>query len=413
MALLRLASIPLFASLPEAEITHLEKTLADEQVPEGEVLFHEGHRDDKFYVLLEGQVDVVKSLGRSEERVLGIGHEGSLLGEMSLFSRDGCHTASVRALTPLHLLRVTRSELDDLLHRQPQLSYEIVRLLSQRLEESENIAIHDLKEKNRRLKKAYNQLRLAQDQIIEKEKLEKELEITRNIQKSILPESLPEVPGYEFGALMIPARYVGGDFYTFFKLPDDKWGIVVGDVSDKGVPASLFMALSYSLVRAEAMRGNSPVKALLKVNEHLLQMNSSCMFVTLVYGILDPENGDFHFARAAHPAPLLIDKKGNKEFIAMTSAQPLGVFETPPIDEKVIQVKPGSTLLLFSDGINETVNDQGVEFGYDSIHKVVAVNRGISAQDLCNELWNAVQSHGSGQLQQDDFTTFVIKRANR
>ncbi len=115
------------------------------------MLFQEGHSDDKFYILLEGQVEVVKALGSPEERLLGVREAGNLLGEMSLFSRDGCHTASVRSLTPLRLLKVTHTELDALLHRQPQLAYEIIRLLSQRLEESENITILDLKEKNQRL----------------------------------------------------------------------------------------------------------------------------------------------------------------------------------------------------------------------------------------------------------------------
>jgi serine phosphatase RsbU (regulator of sigma subunit) len=117
---------------------------------------------------------------------------------------------------------------------------------------------------------------------------------------SVLPETLPDLPGYEFGALMIPARAVGGDFYTFFQLPKNRLGIVVGDVSDKGVPAALFMALTYSLIRAEAVRTSSPVQAFRKVNQHLLQMNSSSMFVTMVYGILDCGNGEFRFARAGH-----------------------------------------------------------------------------------------------------------------
>ena len=126
-------------------------TLPSLEFPAGKILLQEGHSDDKFYILLEGQVEVIKSLGSEEERILGVREAGTLLGEMSLFSRDGCHTASVRSLTPLWLLKVTHAELDGLLHRQPQLAYEIIRLFSTRLEESENITILDLKEKNRRL----------------------------------------------------------------------------------------------------------------------------------------------------------------------------------------------------------------------------------------------------------------------
>jgi serine phosphatase RsbU (regulator of sigma subunit) len=406
-----LSNIPLFASLPAEEINHLEATLPAIGFPSGKVLFREGHSDDKFYILLEGQVEVVKALGFEEERIMGLREAGTLLGEMSLFTQDGCHTASVRSLTPLRLLKVTRTELDALLHRQPQLAYDIIRLLSRRLEETENLTILDLKKKNQRLRQAYEELKAAQKQIIEKEKLEKELEISKQIQQSILPKNLPTIKGYEFGALMIPAHAVGGDFYTFFKLGKDRLGIVVGDVSDKGVPAALFMALTYSLIRAEGVRTNSPVQAFLQVNKHLLQMNSSCMFVTLVYGILNCSNGDFHFARAAHPSPYLLDGKGRFVDVPTPSSQPLGLFDNLPIDEQTIHLPPGGTLLLYSDGVNENMDAQGNEFGLDLLTQTMKANRTRPAQEICEQLWHDVQAHGENEPQQDDFTTVVVKRS--
>jgi sigma-B regulation protein RsbU (phosphoserine phosphatase) len=405
-----LSSIPLFASLPAEEISHLQANLSGSVCPAGRVLVHEGHLDDKFYILLEGRVEVVKSLGQPEERVVGVREAGNLLGEMSLFSRDGCHTASVRALTSLRLLKMTRDELKALLHRQPQLAYEIIRLLSQRLEESENITILDLKEKNLRLVEAYEELKNAQKQIIEKEKLEKELEISRQIQQSILPETLPDPQGYEFGALMVPARAVGGDFYTFFKLPGNKIGVVVGDVSDKGVPAALFMALSYSLIRAEAVRTRSPVQALQKVNQHLLQMNSMSMYITLVYGILDCKSGEFIFARAGHPSPYLLDGEGRLMTVPVSFSQSLAVFENPPLDEQRLHIPPGGTLLLYSDGVTETMDPHNIEFGLDSLNHTMAATRTRPSQEICKQLWQDVQAHSGDLQQQDDFTTVVIKR---
>jgi len=410
MPIQRLAAIPLFSSLPADEIDNLEMTLSSIEFAAGNILLQEGHSDDKFYILLEGQVEVIKSLGREEERILGVREAGNLLGEMSLFSRGGCHTASVRSLTPLRLLKVTHKELDALLLRHPQLSYEIIRLFSKRLEESENITILDLKEKNQRLQLAYEELKAAQEQIIEKERLEKELEISGQIQQSILPENLPTYPGFDFGALMIPARTVGGDFYTFFKMGKNRLGIVVGDVTDKGVPAALFMALTYSLIRAEGIRTQSPVQALRKVNQHLLQMNSSNMFVTLVYGILDFSSGNFHFARAGHPSPFLLDKDGRVVEVPVTPGQPLGLFDDLPIDEQHVQVPLGGILLLYSDGVNETADLQGVEFGFDLLTQTVTSSRTRSAQEICEQLWQDVQAYGEGIPQQDDFTTVVVKR---
>jgi serine phosphatase RsbU (regulator of sigma subunit) len=406
-----LSTIPLFASLPAEELNHLEATLSAIQFPGGKVLFHEGHSDDKFYILLEGQVEVVKALGFEEERIVGLREAGTLLGEMSLFSQDGCHTASVRSLTSLRLLKVTRTELDALLHRQPQLAYEIIRLLSKRLEESENTTILDLKEKNLRLRQAYEELKAAQKQIIEKERLEKELEISRQIQQSILPEYLPSAPGYEFGAMMIPAHAVGGDFYTFFKLGRDRLGIVVGDVSDKGVPAALFMALTYSLIRAEGVRTRSPVQAFRKVNQQLLQMNSASMFVTLVYGILNISSGDFHFARAGHPSPYLLDGDGRYVDVPVSSGQALGLFGDLPVDEQHIHLPAGGTLLLYSDGVSEIMDSNGVDFGLDSIYQTLHTNRIRPAQEICEQLWLDVQAHGGDEPQQDDFTTVIIKRS--
>jgi phosphoserine phosphatase RsbU/P len=314
-------------------------------------------------------------------------------------------------LTPLQLLKVTRAELDALLHRQPQLAYEIIRLLSHRLEESENLTILDLREKNQRLIEAYEELKAAQEQIIEKEKLEKELEISKQIQQSILPETLPNPVGYDFGALMIPARAVGGDFYTLIQLPRKQLGIVVGDVSDKGVPAALFMALTYSLIRAEAVRTASPVRAVQVVNQHLLQMNSSSMFVTLVYGILNCTSGEFRFARAGHPSPYILDGEGHLMQVPSGFSQAVGLFDDPSFDEQCIQLPPGGTLLLYSDGVTETMDLQGGEFGLDHLYRSMADNRTQSAQEICGQLWKDVQVHGAGLPQQDDFTTLIVKRS--
>jgi CRP/FNR family transcriptional regulator len=150
-----LSTIPPFASPLTEESRRLEKLLHVIACPAGEVLLVEGCSDDKFYILLEGQMEVVKALGSREERGVGLRGSGNLLGEMSLFSREGFHTASERAVSALRLLQVSHRELDSLLQRQPKIAYEIIRQLSQRLQESEDLTIQDLKEKNRQLKLAY------------------------------------------------------------------------------------------------------------------------------------------------------------------------------------------------------------------------------------------------------------------
>jgi serine phosphatase RsbU (regulator of sigma subunit) len=404
-----LSSIALFASLPVDELKQLEMSLHVITLPQGEVFIREGCSDNKFYVLLEGQVEIIKALGQAEERLLGVMFAGNLLGEMSLFNREGNHTASVRAKTPLRLLEVPHEEMDALLQRQPQLSYELVRLFSRRLEESENATILDLREKNQQLEQAYAELKAAHEQIVEKERLEKELELSGEIQQSLFPQELPAFPGFEIGAMMVPARSVGGDFFNAFKLGRDRLGLVVGDVSDKGVPAALFMGVAYSLIRAEAARTRSPVQALRKVNRQLLEMNASSMFVTLLYGILD-SGGNFHYARAGHPSPYLLDDHCQLVEVPVSPGQPLGLFGDLPIDEQQISLPVGGLLLLFSDGVSETKNLQGEDFAPDMLYQSITANCGWPAQDICEQLWNDVQVHGRGLPQQDDFTIVVVKR---
>jgi serine phosphatase RsbU (regulator of sigma subunit) len=410
MPALDLSSIALFASLPEDEIQQLEKRLHISTFPPGQVLLQEGKSDDRFYILLEGEVEVFKAIGLPEERLLDLCTAGTLLGEMSLFSQDGCHTASVRSLTPLRLLNVPHGELDALLQRQPQFAYELIRMLSRRLEASENATILDLQERNQRLEEAYEELKAAHLQIVEKERLEKELELSGEIQQSLFPKKLPAMAGYEFAAMMVPARSVGGDFFNAFKLGKSRLGLVVGDVSDKGVPAALFMALTHSLIRVEAVRTSSPVQTLRKVNHRLLEMNSSSMFVTLVYGILDCLSGDFHFARAGHPSPYLLDGAGQYMDVPVGPGQALGLFDDLPIDEQCINLPPGGTLLLYSDGVSETKDTRGNDFAPEALYQSMAANCTRPALEMCEQLWLDVQEHGQGLPQQDDFTSVVVKR---
>ena len=407
-----LRKVPLFSTLPAGELKYLASRLIPFQFPIGQIIFHEGSREEGFYILLEGEVEIFKSLGGADEHSLGIRKAVSLLGEMSLFHPDGYRTATVRAITDLVVYKMDRAEFDALLHRQPQLAYQLVRQFSNRLAETENLTILGLKEKNERLSVAYQELKTAQQQIIEKEKLEHELELSRRIQQSILPKSLPKRRHFGFGALIIPAHAVGGDFYTFLSLDKNHVGIVVGDVCDKGIPAALFMSLVYSLIRVEARNSRSPVKVLRQVNRHLLNMmNNSSMFVTLIYGILNCENGLFHYARAAHPTPILLDGTGKELPVRKKPGQPLGLFGNLPIDEQQIKIPPGGTLLLFTDGLNEASNLDGTAFGDEGrLSGSLASARRKRAQLICEHLWNDIQAFATGLPQGDDFTAVVIKR---
>jgi sigma-B regulation protein RsbU (phosphoserine phosphatase) len=404
-----LRKVPLFVALPDNEIDLLVNSLREVEYPQGEVLFYEGDKAESFYILLEGEVDIIKAIGSSEERLLGTRKAGSFIGEMSLFSDDQKRTATVRANSPLRMLEMTRLEFDHLLHRVPDLAYEMVRVLSRRLRESENTTILDLREKNERLSQAYRELQEAQAQIIEKAILDRELAFANRVQQSILPASRPVLGGFEFGMLMTPSRLVGGDFFDFVPLADGKLGIAVADVTDKGVPAAIFMAVVRSLLRGEASRSLSPLKVLRNVNNLLLEMNTEGMFATLLYGVLHPESNEFHYVRAGHEHPLLVSTKGEIHIPKPQNGQPLGILPEPDLDEQSCYLEKGSLLLLFTDGVTEEKNSQGSLFGIQRLGEAVIEGRQQPAQAFCDHLFEVLDDFRGTQTQSDDITIVAIK----
>jgi len=406
-----LAQISLFTGLPPSDLEFLARNLRSCQFPAGELLLSEAGKGDFFYILRQGQVEVIKALGTPEESVLGVRGPGEFVGELSLLNRDGIRMASVRALTPVLLWEMTRQDFDALLKRQPLLAYEMVRVLSARLTAAHAVAIQDLQGKNRQLTQAYEELKAAQAQIIEKEKLERELQLAHEIQMAILPAALPEVSGYDFGACLLPARSVGGDFYDLLRLDEHHLGIMVGDVTDKGVPAAIFMAQVHAFLVAEAEHNLSPGEVLGEVNHHLMAMSESGLFVTVLYGVLDCRSGEFSYARAGHELPLLV--AGGQCVIckALSPGQPLGIFEEPLLDEQSLTLAPGTVLLLYTDGVNDERDPGGEVFGLQRTLGVLQAAEQPGAQELVDHLLETVLAHLAGAPQDDDITLLAVRAA--
>ncbi len=401
--------IALFASLPSNEIKYLAQSLKEREFSAGTVFIHEREAAEGFFILLEGQMEIIKRLGTSNERLLGVGEPGSFVGEMGLINPGSRRTASTRARTAVRLLEMTRADFDALLHRQPALAYKMVRVLSLRLEDEENRTIGDLQEKNAQLTEAYKNLKLAQAQLIEKEKLERELELAREIQQSMVPRQRPQLVGFDFGALMIPTRAVGGDFFDFISLPNDTLGIVIGDVSDKGVPAALFMALTSNLVRAEARRGSSVSETLRRVNRHLMEINDAGMFVTLLFGVLDGGTREFRYARAGHELPLVHDGQGQVVTLPRGAGIPLGAAAEVILDEQTLVLSPGSTLLFYTDGAVDALDATGAQFGVDRLDEVLQTERNQPAQALCDKLLDLINAFRAETPQYDDITLVAVQ----
>lgn len=404
-----LSQVPLFTALPQFEIERLAASLQPRNFPPGTLLFREGAVADVFYLLIDGQIEIIKALETPGERLLGVRQAGSFIGEMSLFNSQGLRTASVRASTALHVLEMTRADFDALLTRHPTLAYAMTRVLSQRLEEYENQTIQDLLEKNRQLTTAYTELKAAQAQIIDKEKLEAEISIARNIQRSILPQSRPQLPGFDFGMRIEPMTRVGGDFFDFIPLGVGRIGIAIGDVSGHGVPAAIFMALTFSLLRAEASRAQSPRATLDAVNHHLLDLNESGMFVTLLYGILDVPTREFQYARAGHDLPLVMDAQRRVLDLDKRLGQMLGIFDPLQLDEQTLTLPSGSLLFLYTDGVTEATDAAGEFFQAQRLQAVLRATDWSSAQHVCDAVWAALQTYTGLDASSDDVTLVAIR----
>jgi serine phosphatase RsbU (regulator of sigma subunit) len=409
MEQLLVSRIPLFASLSEEERNSLTDLLKPVELLPGEVLLREGEAGLCFYFILEGQVEIVKAMGTPDERLLGVRGPGEFLGEMSLFTPDGLRTASNRALNRVLLLEMSHPDFNEILHRSPQLAHELLRVISLRLREANEATLRDLREKNQQLAQAYQELVAAQAQLIQKEKIERELQVARTIQLQYMPRELPRLKGYDFGGYMLPARAVGGDFFDFIPLETGQLGIVVADVSDKGVPAAIMMALSRSILRAEAVPGAPPGQTLLAANGHLLEMNESGMFVTVLYGVFDPSSGALAYARAGHEFPLLFDRDGNMAVLPHQRGQPLGILPEPEMDEQVLRLQPGSVLLIFTDGLPDAMSAEGDFYGPDRLREAVLPLLKAPAQEICDGLIRAIQAFQGANAQFDDMTLVVIK----
>lgn len=411
-----LARVPLFANLPEQEIRTLAATLTLRQVPTGTVLFYEGEPGRHFYIVREGELQVIKSFGTHDERLVNTRKPGEFVGEMSLFNLDGKRTASVRAHGDTSVWEMAREEFDALLTRRPFLAYEMVRVLSRRLTDAHNNAMADLIDKNRALEqknvelaRAYEELKAAQQQLIEKERLERELQLAAEIQLSILPRALPKFKGFHFGAQMVPARQVGGDLYDFIPLGPDSLAIVIGDVSDKGVPAAIFMAQTHALIRAEARQNRSPRETLERVNQYLLEMNASGLFVTVLYGILNRVTREFQYARAGHELPLLRRPDGTLFTPPQGQGAPLGILDFVVLDEEAFTLPPGTTMLLLTDGVTEALNPAHEQFDSERIRSVLQTAGDSDAQALCDRLLGHIAQFRDRAPVFDDITLVAVQ----
>jgi serine phosphatase RsbU (regulator of sigma subunit)/anti-sigma regulatory factor (Ser/Thr protein kinase) len=251
-------------------------------------------------------------------------------------------------------------------------------------------------------------VREQEAEVRRRERYEQELQVATLIQQNFLPRDLPEHPGWHLDAFYRPAREVGGDFYDVIDLPDGRLGIVVGDVTDKGVPAALVMASARSVLRASAQRLVEPGAVLRRVNDQLVPEMPPKMFVTCLYGVLDIATGRFVFANAGHNLPCVQTADGPVE--PRAAGMPLGLLPGVPYDEAEVVIGVGETLVLYSDALPEAHAPDGDMFGFGRV--AATVGAADSLRDAIGRLLAALDAFtGPGWEQEDDITIVEVRRA--
>jgi serine phosphatase RsbU (regulator of sigma subunit)/anti-sigma regulatory factor (Ser/Thr protein kinase) len=241
-----------------------------------------------------------------------------------------------------------------------------------------------------------------------RQRFEQELEVARLIQQNFLPQELPDLPGWQIAAYYRPAREVGGDFYDVIPLPDGRVAFVVGDVTDKGVPAALVMSATRSVLRASATRLIEPGVVLERVNEHLCPDMPAKMFVTCLYGVLDPASGLLRFANAGHDLPYVKTADGVIELRAR--GMPLGLMPGMAYEEKEAVLEPGDSVLLHSDGVVEAHDPDREMFGFPRLKETMAGSPG--GQELIERVIAVLGAFtGPGAEQEDDITMVTLQRS--
>lgn len=242
----------------------------------------------------------------------------------------------------------------------------------------------------------------------QKSRLERELNMARSVQASLIPKTLPELVPFHLAATWRSAREVAGDFYDVFQFSDDHWGILVADVADKGAPAALYMAITRSLVRTYAARLNSPGDLLKAVNQELNQQNSSGMFVTIFCAAVDTEKEILTYALAGHNPPLVRRISGKVETLPR-GGPALGVFPQAVYQDQVLVLNPGDTLLVYTDGVTDALNATGDDFGLQRLEAAVVAAPEMGERVLDHVL-QELETFCGPALQYDDITLLAIGR---
>ena len=364
----------------------------------GDRIFEKGDLGSAIYIVMEGSMRI-----HDEDIVLTHIGAGEVFGEIAALA-SLTRTATVTAQVDSLLLKLEKRIIFDTMARRPEAAYSFIEAICKR----ESVLIHD-----------------ATERVVKAKILERELAIAQRIQRSFLPDVVPDVQGWKMAGHLQPAREVAGDFYDFFVIPKlNCVGLVIGDVCDKGVGAALFMTLFRSLIRSTSMFrdfvGNDhncdDIPKILRhsvklTNEYIATTHGqSSMFASLFYGLLVPETGRLYYINAGHEAPLIVGAGGIRDKLEPTGAV-IGLFPDIVHEVKAVDILPNEMLVAYTDGATDAKNAAGEQFSEESLLAVVAGGAPTGAA-MVHKIVSAVDAFIGTADQYDDMTIIAASRGS-
>ncbi len=275
----------------------------------------------------------------------------------------------------------------------------------------------DLDDLSVTIEKAIEQINYVHESQAEHQQLESlktDLAVASEIQQAILPRVFPPFPELvgviDLAASMIPAKEVGGDFYDFFRIDDDRIGFTIADVSGKGIPAAIFMAVSRTLIRATGIRGVTPSDCLTYANKLLAAESVDCMFVTVFYGILNIHNGEISYCNAGHNPPYILKRNGKIDALPMSTNPMVGAIDGIDYQQTSMKLEHGDTLVMFTDGVTEAINLSFEEYGEQRLEQLLSKVTTADCREIIDMVKADVKSFTEGAEQSDDITMLTINR---
>ncbi len=394
--------------LDEETLQLLRRVAKRMEYPPNTTLCHQGEVEHVFYVVVKGNVAVIRVLEDGEERILNMVGKNGYFGEMGLID-DSPRAANCVTISPTTVLEVTEEAFDEFVKNSPPLANLLLQRILSNARNLDRIYIEDLQNKNEALEKAYTDLKAAQAKLVQQERLQRELELAAQVQRNLLQQDLPQFPDYGFAAYLEPARQVGGDFYDVLEIDEEHVGVLIADVADKGFHAALFMAVTRTLFLREGQQSLSPAEVALAVHKGMFDIaNNDEVFLTAFYGVLHRPSGRLTYIRAAHERPLLI-RPGREVMPLPGGDRFLGMMPDLTLTEETIDLESGDRLIMFSDGVPDAVNE--AEQGYSNQQLAAAVaacEQKTAAQIVTHIVQDVAQWQGKADPF-DDLTLLVLE----